>query len=163
MVKGRIVYEIEGFPAYRISKEGIVTNIAYPNQYMEIKSRVDRGGYEALRLTDNGITHTKFVHRLIAQTFLVPIEGKQFVNHINGNKLDNRIENLEWVSHAENIEHAYKNGLCKKNCIMIQDNTSGKIYQSIKEAAIYTSIPYSSLKNMLCGRRTNRSNLVYSS
>ena len=51
------------------------------------------------------------IHRLVAVAFITNPSEKAEVNHINGNKLDNRVENLEWVSREENIRHAYDNGL----------------------------------------------------
>lgn len=54
------------------------------------------------------------VHRLVLQTFIGPSEGRE-VNHINGVKDDNRLENLQWVTHRDNIKHAVESGLMPDN------------------------------------------------
>lgn len=67
-------------------------------------------GYNQVKCDNKPIT----VHRLLALTFIPNPENKKEVNHINGIKNDNRIDNLEWVTHAQNIQHAYDNGMIKK-------------------------------------------------
>jgi DNA-binding NarL/FixJ family response regulator len=71
-----------------------------------------RKGYFVVRLTDEN-KHVKryFIHRLVAQAFIPNPENKSQVNHISGNKADNSVHNLEWVTLQENIEHACMNGL----------------------------------------------------
>lgn len=68
-------------------------------------------GYYAARICKNGTVKTAFIHRLMAEIFIPNPENKPQVNHINGVKTDNRIENLEWVTCQENIQHAYDTGL----------------------------------------------------
>lgn len=66
-------------------------------------------GYKAVHI--NGKTY--YIHRLVAENFVPNPENKKEVNHIDGNKLNNNAENLEWVTPSENIKHAYKTGLKK--------------------------------------------------
>ena len=143
---------------YIINNSGFILSLKSKTTKF-LKTRIDRAGYITVRLTQDGNTTTYFLHRLIAETFIPNTENKPFVNHINGIKTDNRIENLEWVTHSENIKHAIKIGLIPSNVSqakIVTDFCTGKKYNSIKEAASYCKIPYSSLKNMLSGIRENK-------
>lgn len=64
------------------------------------------GEYRRIGLMVDGRSRTFYVHRLVAETFMPAHAKGAEVNHINGDKTDNRIENLEWVTHAENMAHA---------------------------------------------------------
>jgi hypothetical protein len=72
-------------------------------------------GYFRLTLNKDSKKSNHLVHRLVANAFIPKIEGKELINHKNGVKSDNRVENLEWVTNQENIIHAYQNGLFKKD------------------------------------------------
>jgi hypothetical protein len=76
-----------------------------------LKPGKDKKGYLRVVLSIENKLCTKKVHRLIAQTFIPNIENKPQVNHINGIKNDNRVDNLEWVTAKENTKHAIDNGL----------------------------------------------------
>lgn len=79
-----------------------------------MKHSISSSGYytvgigASIRKPDNVL-----LHRLLAETFLPNPEGKHTINHINGNKLDNRLENLEWATYSENAIHAINTGLNK--------------------------------------------------
>ena len=100
---------IEGFPKYLISNKG---RIKILSTLEDKKVFVKDDGYIATTLGD-GKQSYKYVHRLVAEAFIKNKHDKPQVNHINGIKGDNRAENLEWVTPAENIKHAIDTGLLK--------------------------------------------------
>lgn len=69
--------------------------------------------YKVIRLRKDGNSKTQYVHRLVAQTFIPNPENKGYVNHIDCNKMNNSIENLEWCTRQENERHAWEHG-CKE-------------------------------------------------
>lgn len=72
-----------------------------------LKSKENKFGYPTVALSVKGAVKYKFVHRLVAGSFISPhLEGFQ-VNHIDGNKRNNRFDNLEWCTPSENIQHAF--------------------------------------------------------
>ena len=87
---------------YLISKQGKVWSVPR-GRYLS--THLNRG-YVQIALRKDGKTRTLKVHRLVALTFLSPVEGRSQVNHKNGNKSDNDADNLEWVNEVENKRHA---------------------------------------------------------
>lgn len=81
-----------------------------------IKQQIHKNGYYVYAMRPEGrkgVCKCVKIHRLIAEAFIPNPENKPFVNHIDGNKLNNNIKNLEWCTNQENVIHAYKMGLCK--------------------------------------------------
>ena len=82
------------------------------NEYLQtgkiLKLNKNHSGYLQVRLSKNGIAKTYRVNRLIALTFIDNPLNKETVNHINGNKLDNRVENLEWATRKEQTKHMHE-------------------------------------------------------
>lgn len=76
-----------------------------------LKTALHRDGYELVYLSDKGFQKTTHVHRLVAKSFIQNPERKRTVNHIDGNKENNKVENLEWATHSENMIHAWDIGL----------------------------------------------------
>lgn len=76
--------------------------------------KVDFSGYHIVFLTKNRKAKYFFIHRLVAQAFIPNPENKPFVNHIDGDKLNNHVSNLEWCTAKENCVHAHETGLV--NC-----------------------------------------------
>jgi len=121
-----MIKQLKDFPMYYVSDEGDVyskvNNAGKERKDLyKLKKCIDRDGYEIV-----GIHHkTKAVHRLIAETFIPNPDNKPAVNHIDGNKRNNKVSNLEWVTYSENSQHAFDNNLIEiKNA---EDHHSAKL------------------------------------
>lgn len=101
------------------------------------KTRFDRDGYSRLNVTINGLSKTVLVHKLVAETYLTTKYWGLTVNHKNGIKSDNRVENLEYISPAENVQHAFKIGLNKICKPIVID---GQHFYSQREAERKTGV-----------------------
>ncbi len=113
--------DVLGFEgAYQVSNTGKIKSLkrtyirkngSKDTKHEKILSNLDNGsGYKYINL---GASCRKAIHVIVAESFLCNPENKKTVNHINGNKSDNRLENLEWATHSENHKHAYNTGLRK--------------------------------------------------
>lgn len=122
-MKTEIWKDILGYEGlYQISNSGRVKSLAREvpskNSFRHVKERVlkpgkRKDGYLYIDLSHNSRNKKKYVHRLVAFAFIENIDNKPQVNHINGDKSDNRIENLEWATGNENQKHAFMSGLNK--------------------------------------------------
>lgn len=101
-------------------------NIRKSDNFKKRYYEFDFNGYKAVQI----FNHTYYVHRLVAQVFIENKDNKPCVNHIDGNKSNNNINNLEWVTYSENNRHAYRTGLKKpitkskkhRSVCMLNDN-----------------------------------------
>lgn len=126
-----------------------------------LKTRLDIDGYPIVNLWSDGVQKTYKVHRIVAESLVPNPENKQCVNHINGIKSDNRIENLEWVTYSENSLHAWENNLTTGRSKAVIDSSTGVLYKSGREAAKSIGVKYDHLKKRLCGRIKNKTSLKY--
>ena len=165
-------YKIKGFENYAIGFDGSVINIKTGRK---LKQKLNKNGYYSVTFSINGKLYFRYIHRLVCETFVKNTKNSKQVNHKDGNKENNNIENLEWCTSKENIKHAWENGLskvsdklrisaannCKKRTKKIIDTTSGTIYCSIYELSLILNIKPKTLYARLNGQNKNNTNYRY--
>ena len=121
--------EIEGYEGfYEISDAGQVRRVGKATGAVVgriRKTSICNSGYESVSLSKGDTQKTQMIHRLVAKAFLP--NRSETVNHINGDKLDNRAENLEWVTQLENNRHARSTGLNKGYDMSGENNPFSKL------------------------------------
>jgi hypothetical protein len=135
---------------YMISNTGLL----YSKKAKRILCTHPNGdGYLSFHASTKKGSFTLRIHRLVASHFLEIDPKKQCVNHKDGNKLNNNVNNLEWCTHKENTQHAIKNKLIKNNKPVIQLENGIKIkeFESIREASRQTKIDNRRICNNLKG------------
>jgi len=154
---------------YTIKEDGRVWS-NYKKDYK--KFSLSNSGYLCTSIWIKGKECKLFQHRLVAMKYIPNPDRKTQVNHKNGIKTDNRIENLEWCTASENSQHSYDNGFSSvhKNSVeglrktmskKVIDTSTGLTYRSAKEVSDKFNISHSTLRCWLNGSRTNYSTFKY--
>lgn len=147
------------FGNYLVYQDGRVYSI---NRNIFLKPAYDERGYLRIGLSNNGVSKTYKLHRLVAEIFIPKIEGKTQVNHINGIKDDNRVENLEWCNNAENQKHAWDKGLNTSSYKkIVLDINTGVFYESATELAKVLGMNRITLMGRLNGSKRPMNNYKY--
>lgn len=113
-IQGVLTRKSRSYPNYSVSKDGRVFRISSGKEMTQTLSGVPP--YYYVRTCHEGVAKNAKVHRIVAEEWCnnPNPETKTCVNHLDGNKLNNHMSNLEWVTHSENSKHAVENGLIKK-------------------------------------------------
>lgn len=144
---------INGFDNYAVSNYGNLKNI---KNGRVLKLQVSKGGYHNYSLCQNGIKKNLIIHRLVAIYFIENPDNKPYVNHKDGNKLNNHYTNLEWVTAKENDTHARNTGLKNQSKPIIVKHiiTNEEIvFNSISECSAILGINKGSIARVLNGKR----------
>lgn len=146
--------DIKGFEGmYQVSTEGRVRSVDRVTEMVRygisyemrhkgrvLKTSVNKCGYERVQLTKDSRPYNFTIHRLVATAFIPNKENLPEINHIDGNKRNNNVDNLEWCTKSHNIQHAFKNGLIDKNNMTFNRKlvmrSDGVIFNSLTDAAL---------------------------
>lgn len=139
-MKVEIWKDIENFSKYQVSNLGNVKSkdrytkakddeIIHRKEFL-LKGFINKKGYKQVTLyDDNGKPKTMRVHKLVALAFIENKNNLPQINHIDGNKLNNEVSNLEWISNYDNMQHAIKNGLIDQE---LRKENMSKLGKSLK-------------------------------
>ena len=104
--------QIKDFPDYFVHSDGYVVSRKFGRERKLIGGKNGGGSnYAQVTLRHNGVQVSPLLHRIVAEHFIPRQNGKNEVNHKDGNKLNNCVDNLEWTSRKENMRHSVKTGL----------------------------------------------------
>ena len=159
--------KIKDSPNYVVSNEGEVMNSLTGKKLKPRRAN----GYLHVTLCDENGHHQKSIHRLVAEEFIPKSSGRDCVNHIDGDRSNNKSENLEWCTQSENMKHAYRTGLqrpipeqieyslsraSEKRKRSVKNVETGVIYPSIVECAKTEGLCHSAVSFHLAGKTRKR-------
>lgn len=159
---------------YQISDNGQIRSLKF-NKIKNLKPS-SNGNYLFVMLYKNGIGKCYYIHRLVAETFLSNEQNYPQINHKDGNKINNNISNLEWVTIKDNNQHAFDIGLktiwnkgkfgqnTSRSKIILQyslDNTLIAEYGSIREAGRQLNISSSAISAVCKGKKNTCKGFVW--
>lgn len=163
MIEYRVV---KGFENYTIGNDGVVINNITGKPKKPTCNHSGKG-YFYVDLYNKNIHKRWYIHRLVAENFIPNKEGKPYINHKDGDPSNNNVNNLEWCTPLENVEHASKiiktmhqyndaNNKRKKKVKMLEKNTHRTlcVFESIRDAERATGIPSSNICACLKNRQS---------
>ena len=121
---------VYGYPHLIVSNTGKVRSLLYDR---ELKPFISNRGYLRVNLSKDKTVKSVHLHRLVAEAFVPNPNGYDTVDHIDGNKLNNNADNLQWLSRGENIRKAGNKRFCGAKPIICVE--TGKVYKSVHQAS----------------------------
>ena len=145
--------KIEGYEKYSVSDTGLIRN-ENTGRYLAFSK--DKDGYLHTSLSKNGVVKQFGVHRIVAKAFIPNPNGLATVDHKNGNKEDNNVSNLQWLSCADNLEKYWKNH--RKPVVCLE---SGVAYPSAYHAAAELGLSPSHIAEVCHKKRKHEKHLHF--
>ena len=164
--------DISDYPNYMVNENGEIYSKVRKKL---LKPIINKFGYARVGLYKNNTVKWLAVHRIVAQAFIPNPNNLQQINHINENKLDNRVENLEWCTPSYNINYGlrnkvvseklteHKNSTVAKRIQQISKETGEviKIWNSTREIERELGIPHSNIYACCTGKRKTRKGYIW--
>lgn len=166
-MKSEVWNRINGYGDYEVSNLGRVKSFKRDRINGKIMYPAPtKKGYLRIKLGDGKITKTFSVHRLVCENFLSKDEDRKIINHKNGIKDDNRLENLEWATNSENIRHAFDElgRIATWTKRVAQYDMNGhpiKEWESLTDASNALNISHSSISQCCAGVRKSCGGFVW--
>ena len=150
--------EIPGFPGYFINNIGEIYSIRHFNKLTKMVLKEDKDGYLEVGLYKNKRRHFRRVHRLVLEAFSSNPDRLTQVNHKDGNKKNNNINNLEWCTCQDNLLHSFRvlhrnPSITTNKIVVLTNKTTGEVHRffSIKECAKFLGMSFEHLGKILGG------------
>ena len=169
---------IDGYEGYyQVSNLGNIKSVDRVIKYksdgqrlykgINFKQEITKDGYRRVVLMKEGVKQRYMIHRLVAQAFIENIENKPYINHIDGDKGNNVVSNLEWCTNSENVLHADSIGLrsmsnhqpSNSKCILCVEK--GMEFKSISKALKWLGVTNNSISTITRAIKNNRKAFGY--
>lgn len=171
--------DVKGYEnKYQVSNLGNVRSLNYHREghIQNLKLKQDKGGYVTVGLCKNSVVKWKKVHRLVCKSFIPNPNNKSQVNHKDGDKTNNHVNNLEWSTASENTQHAFDNALIqppwkgkcgkeiplsKKVLQITTDDKLVKIWDSMSDVKREMDIPVPHIVRVCNGQRNKTRGYIW--
>ena len=153
------IYNGEVFNGYEVSTMGRVRSLNYGGrgEVQELKLREHTSGYLQVTLCKDSKKKTCYIHRLVGCTWIPNDDNKPTINHLNEDKHDNRVENLQWADMNEQVHHGTFQQRMKKTITEIKGKRvlcveTGQVFDSVKQASEWLGVSKNAIRKACLGK-----------